>query len=134
MATRSTITAKCSDGKFRSIYCHFDGYISGVGHTLLDHYTDQAKIDALVQLGSISSLSADHIRPPGHTYRTPLEGYTVAYHRDRGEPWADTKPGEGKNATGAVKNGPGLQEYNYVWDGSAWAVDGKRLVHEKELA
>ena len=55
MSTRSIIAAT-TDGVTRSIYCHSDGYLEGVGATLLRSYTDGAKIDALLALGDISVL------------------------------------------------------------------------------
>ena len=50
-----------SDGKYpaRSIYCHFDGYIAGVGKTLLNHYTDPEKVNDLMRLGDLSSLGKE---------------------------------------------------------------------------
>ena len=72
MATRSRIAIEDQDGIVSSIYCHFDGYLSGVGKLLKEYYTTQPKVQALIELGDISSLDM-----------TPTS--TVAYHRDRGE-------------------------------------------------
>ena len=36
MATRSLIAVQNADGTFLSIYCHWDGYPSGVGKDLLN--------------------------------------------------------------------------------------------------
>ena len=55
MATRSMI-GKDYGGEIKAIYCHWDGYIQGVGQTLKEFYTDESKIDDLIKLGSISSL------------------------------------------------------------------------------
>ena len=71
MATRSRIAIENQDGTVDSIYCHFDGYLSGVGKTLFNHY-DQEKLEKLLELGDISSLGESTID-------------TVAYCRDRGE-------------------------------------------------
>lgn len=46
MSTRSIIASITEDGKYKAIYCQYDGYPEGVGQTLLDHYNDQDKIDA----------------------------------------------------------------------------------------
>lgn len=43
MATHSSITVKTSNGKFKTVYCHFDGYPEGVGKTLALHYNSQEK-------------------------------------------------------------------------------------------
>jgi predicted CxxxxCH...CXXCH cytochrome family protein len=72
MSTRSRIAIENQDGTVTSIYCHFDGYTSGVGKMLEKWYTTQAKVEALIELGNISSLDM-----------TPTS--TVAYARDRGE-------------------------------------------------
>ena len=127
MATRSTISAKFNDGKYRAIYVHFDGYLDGVGRTLLAHYTDQDKIEALVSLGGLSVLDAECAKPDGHSYSTPAKGHSIAYHRDRGEDWESNQPGIGDTAAEALESGPGTQEYNYFWDGQAWSVDGEPL-------
>lgn len=127
MATRSTITAKLSDGTYRAIYCHFDGYLDGVGRTLQAHYTDQAKIEALLALGSISVLGAECTAPEGHSYGNPKEGFTVAYYRDRGEGWDQCAHGNGATAQAALADGAGCQSYNYLWDGQAWSERGKPL-------
>jgi hypothetical protein len=63
---------KTKTDQLTSIYCHFDGYISGVGKLLKEYYTTQAKVEALIELGDISSLDI-----------TPSS--TSAYHRDRNE-------------------------------------------------
>jgi hypothetical protein len=72
MSTRSRIAIENQNGSVKSIYCHFDGYLSGVGRTLKEYYTTQAKVEALIELGDISALEM-----------TPES--TVAYARDRGE-------------------------------------------------
>lgn len=74
-------------GKIKGIYCHFDGYPDGVGSLLKKHYTDEDKVKALVSLGSISvlrpSLGDKH---EFEDLETPAKnGWTTAYHRDRGE-------------------------------------------------
>lgn len=97
MSTRSRIGIEDTDGTIRSVYCHFDGYESGVGATLLKAYMDPDKVRALVALGGISSLDeelgAKHDFPGDNAGKRGLEGlnalkqarWTTAYHRDRGE-------------------------------------------------
>jgi hypothetical protein len=88
MATRSRIGIELTDAfgnkQVKSIYCHWDGYPEGVGKTLMDHF-DREKTEALINLGDISYLRPSIEKPEGHTFDKPVEGYTVAYHRDRGE-------------------------------------------------
>lgn len=115
MSTRSRIGRRNPDGSVTSIYCHFDGYPAGVGATLARHYTDPAKIDALIVLGDISSLAPECQDPPaGHSYHTGAAGHTVAYMRDRGEYGCEavTHPADAWPDSG--------QECTYLWDGSAW--------------
>jgi len=71
MATRSRIAIENQDGTVNSVYCHFDGYVNGVGKTLFNHY-DQEKLEKLLELGDISTLGKS-------------TEDTEAYHRDRGE-------------------------------------------------
>lgn len=86
MATRSRIGMEMADGSVKSIYCHWDGYPSHNGSILIENYKDRKKVEALIELGSISSLS-ENVVPEGgeHSFASPQEGVTVAYHRDRGE-------------------------------------------------
>lgn len=107
MATRSFIATKNFDGTITGIYCHYDGYPSGVGKTLTTSYTDPTTIDELIGLGSISSL--------GDTLTE-----TVAYSRDRGEKHEGST--EYKNESDMLANAWSDlgAEYAYVWGGSSW--------------
>lgn len=59
MSTRSFICKYDADKKaYRAIYCHFDGYVKGVGAMLDANYDTESKVDALLDLGGISSLEA----------------------------------------------------------------------------
>lgn len=110
MGTHATIAAVQPDGKIKSIYIHYDGYIKGgVGETLLTHYTDPKKVDELINLGSGQSIGSELTAPEAvtrfgfaatfskefralsQTERDRLEKdlysdtHSVFYHRDRGE-------------------------------------------------
>lgn len=108
MSTHSTIWIKKKDGTDNGIYCHFDGYLSGVGQTLLDHYQSKEKISELIALGALSSLEIDN-------------GTCVAYHRDHGEDIT---------IYSSMKPPCYLEEYNYVWKNNKWYVtfDDNNLV------
>lgn len=92
MSTNSIIgyveDLKKKDVKFNCIYCHWDGYIeNGVGEMLFEHYQDPEKIKKLIALGDISCLG-EEIDPKGeHSFDNPEKGVTIAYHRDRNEPF-----------------------------------------------
>jgi hypothetical protein len=85
MATRSRIGIQNQDGTVSSIYSHWDGYPSHNGKILKEQYTDRSKVESLIALGSISSLAESTECPEGHGFENRIDGYTVAYHRDRGE-------------------------------------------------
>lgn len=59
MSTRSLIGTALDDGGVKGIYCHYDGYLDGVGQTLVDHYTTTEKVMALMEIGDLSSLRAN---------------------------------------------------------------------------
>ena len=59
MSTRSTIAVQHYDGTVSQVYCHFDGYLKGVGLTLLRSYTKFQKIEDLISGGSFRSLEED---------------------------------------------------------------------------
>ncbi len=61
MGTRSTIALKEKNEKITIIYCHFDGYLSGVGNILLEMYNDEIRIRKLMKKGTngIISLKGD---------------------------------------------------------------------------
>lgn len=83
MATRSFIGKRLPNGKIIGVYCHYDGYPTGVGRTLKEHYTDPAKVDSLIALGALSYLAPEV--GERHDFNNPREGWTVAYARDRGD-------------------------------------------------
>ena len=72
MATRSRIAIENQDGSVKSVYCHWDGHIETNGVILNNNYNTKDKVEALIELGNLSSLDK--------TLET-----TVAYARDRGE-------------------------------------------------
>lgn len=72
MATRSIIGVVNPDRTVTAIYCHYDGFPTGVGVTLKSHWSTPASIEALMGLGDLSTLGLC------------IES-TTAYHRDRGE-------------------------------------------------
>jgi hypothetical protein len=111
MATRSRIGIELEDGAIRSIYCHWDGYPSGVGATLTVHYTQREKVLELISLGDISSLDAE-VSPNGpHSFDKPQAGVTVAYHRDRGEKLSPARYDPNRNHF--IQRG--FEEYGYVF-------------------
>jgi hypothetical protein len=82
MGTPATISIK-ENGTFKTILLHFDGY--SCLQVLKRYYNSEIKARELIGLGDLSILSSSCECPEGHSYETPIEGYCVAYHRDRGE-------------------------------------------------
>ena len=126
MSTRSYISKKQSDDSFKAIYCHFDGYPEGVGQVLVDSFTDESKVDRLLELGSLSYLRYD-IETQNHFQTFPireeeveLKDVTMAYHRDRGE---DLEIKEFSNLEEMLEFFEGSWgEYLYVYENGTWLV------------
>ena len=85
MGTRSDIIVQHSDGTWKRIYCHWDGYLSHNGRIIFKHYNSQKLAEALVRPGDLSSLAPKCNKPAGHSFDNQKEGYSVYYGRDRGE-------------------------------------------------
>lgn len=87
MSTRSLICKELPNGKYRTIYCHWDGYLDHNGVILNDIYDTEEKVDKLLDLGNLSSLRVG--LEPGklkeHSFENPQENVCIAYGRDRGE-------------------------------------------------
>lgn len=87
MSTRSYIAEELKDGKYKVIYCHFDGYLEHNGEILVNHYKDRKKVEELLTLGDLSSL-AENINPDptkehSYEYSKRQENVCVSYNRDR---------------------------------------------------
>lgn len=120
MGTRSNIIGKLSDGTWKRIYCHWDGYLEHNGDILFRHYSQQDKVDALLAPGDMSSLEPDCSRPSGHSYGSPVKGHCVYYGRDRGEEGTEGHTGADLASVWPPKDS--WTQYTYVWDGSKWLV------------
>lgn len=120
MATRSTISIENLSGKIRSIYCHWDGYPEHNGRILKEFYNDEEKVNALIDLGDLSSLDK-RISPTedeDHSFNNLAEGVTVAYHRDRGEELNISE----FNSFEEWRKGRNFQEYNYIFRNGKWEM------------
>ena len=125
MGTRSRIGVMHGD-KVKSIYCHWDGYLEGVGATLLKHY-DSAKANNLVALGDMSSLQADigekHAFSkhdvPKIEVRVHNENWCTFYGRDRGEKGVEFKVAQTFAEFLGQAEGCGA-EYYYIMKDGVW--------------
>lgn len=132
MGTSATIIAKTSDGRFGVTYVNYDGYISGVGKMLFEHYQDQSKIDAMLLPGHMSSLDVSPLCPEGHTYNTPVRGYSIYYGRDRGEDDVETDYVRSFDEAYETSKSYG-GSYLYIWDGQTWWSDRKSQTLESVI-
>jgi hypothetical protein len=88
MSTRSTISVEHVDGSIESVYCHFDGYLAGVGNTLLSSYNSYDKVKELVSYGDISVLRSDihrsifYSRDHSESFRSDLFNSIDEYYRE----------------------------------------------------
>lgn len=132
MATRSNIAMCYPDGSVRSVYAHWDGYPSGVGKTLLDHYSDEDKLIALLDLGDISSLGPEiGLR---NSFERPDPYFTVFYGRDRGE--ENTSAKTYTDVDDFLTRSISCVDYVYLYDGGKWRCfdnDGNELDLSKEI-
>lgn len=135
MSATSQIIVRLQDGSYRGVYCHFDGYPSDVGKVLLEHYNSQELAELVTSMGAMSSLAASMEYPVGHSYSNPTEGYSVLYHRDRGDQFTVA---ESPTLQGCVDAQPyGETQFYYVWQGF-WGVTkhpalGLRRMHHLML-
>ena len=136
MGTRSTIAIKTEEGKLRTIYCHWDGYVDHNGRILLNNYTTPEKVKALIDLGDLSQLSTEvgdvrtfGIDGQGEQPELPMFGnWCTAYHRDRGEDWTNVAPQTFDNAQEMVEHyAEAWCEFFYIFNGQDWLVsNGKK--------
>ena len=142
MGTRSRIGVMHGD-KCKSVYCHWDGYLSHNGAILQEHY-DSAKANHLVALGNISSLAKDigeahpfspHDLPEELRHLTHGEfeakfgNMTTFYMRDRGETEQEFEVSQSFDEFLELVYGCGAEYYYIMRDGiwycgAIYAVEG----------
>ncbi len=90
---------------------------------LKDHYTDESKVDALLELGNISSLNKNiGEKHDFNDHELQRENkWTVAYGRDRDE--SDTEARIVSDITELTQSG-NWTEYHYVYDNGKWRCWG----------
>lgn len=121
MGTRSRIGVMHGE-KCKSVYCHWDGYLSHNGEMLSKHY-DSTKANFLVALGDLSSLRPDVFVAEGveHSFEKPAEDICVFYGRDRGESGTEWKTDTTFEAFLERADGCGA-EYYYIMRDGEWYV------------
>ena len=132
MSTRSQIAIQLESGTIRTVYCHFDGYLEGVGATLLHHYNTFQDAYDLIELGNISQLHETIENPTSHSFATPAEACTVFYGRDRAEKDQGPKDFE-KFSEFMTYCQNAWAEFVYLYSMGEWTVyqlNGQRLTPE----
>jgi len=82
MSTRSSITYKNEDGKFVTIYCHYDGYVSHNGVILQEAYDTLDKVKKLVSGGDLSVLGRSCDKPEDGAEDEDGSNFCKYYIRD----------------------------------------------------
>jgi hypothetical protein len=136
MGTRSRIAVMHGD-VVKSVYCHWDGYLSWNGKLLQEHYTS-AKANQLVALGDLSSLKPEigEAHPFGYhgteisaeDYEKQFGDMCTFYGRDRGETGTEWKVSHSfAEFLEQVENCCG--EYYYIMKDGVWYCG---TLHERE--
>ncbi len=131
MSTRSYICKELPDGRYKTIYCHSDGYIDFNGVILNDIYNTEKKVDKLLALGNLSSLGVitEPDKRKTHDFENPQRYVCVAYGRDRNE-----KDQEARDLTLRQMFKNTWIEYFYIFDKDGkWQVSDAYFPNEKDL-
>ena len=151
MSTNSVVAYLNEDGSVVSSYVHYDGYETGVGMMLLEHYnTDKCARDLASTLGYASSLSEtvaeSHVNRANtdepETFDT-MEEFELFLmdnsHLEFGYLWTGGKWMVSSWTTTVEGTGP-YAEYNSTWNGFHWLVtsfvrEGRKTVQRfRDLA
>lgn len=95
------------NGEYVGIYCHWDGYPSGVGAALEASFKSYDDVLNLILGGACSSINDDSIRH---------------YSNRNGEEWKHIKPCVGNHAYEVVSKVGGYIEYSYLFDNDKWNI------------
>lgn len=129
MATRSTIAIQHADGSVDQIYSHWDGYLQGVGATLVKHYRDPDKVQDLIAHGDVSILG--EIIGIQQDFSDPIDGMCLFYARDRGEDGVQAKPFSSLEDYEANHQ---YEEFEYLFTADdVWSVFYKGDWHDLEF-
>jgi len=118
MATRSLIGKILPGGGIRSIYCHWDGYLENNGEILKNHFTDEAKIDKMLDLGDLSSLAPELGDEP-HDFDNCTKDVCNFYGRDRKETGCEAQHSSTLDQYMRHADRAGA-EYVYIWNEGKW--------------
>ena len=105
MSTNSVVAYMRKDGTIVSSYVHYDGYETGVGMTLLEHYSSEESAEKVASAGYFSSLSEDM-----------EESLSKSVHTEKTEEF------EGIIEFGEYLLENSHLEFGYLWTDGKWMV------------
>ena len=105
MSTNSVVAYLRRDGSIISSYIHYDGYETGVGMTLLEHYNSDELAERVSSAGYFSSLSEDMSKSLGESV-----------HTEEADEFASMEEFE----LFLMENSH--LEFGYLWTGGKWMV------------
>ncbi len=118
MSTRTRIGRINPSGSITSIYTHWDGYPSHHLPILTQHYSSEARINALLALGSLSSLAPELGDKHDFDDRDHRD-WCTAHGRDRND--RDCAAMTSRNEIAfAAACADCWAEYAYLWNGIQW--------------
>ena len=132
MGTRSRIGVMHGD-KCKSVYCHWDGYLSHNGRILQEHY-DSSRANHLVALGNLSILGKEigekhafsqfDVRAEEvQAYKELTENWTTFYMRDREEKGQEFEVSQSFDEFLELCNECGAEYYYIMKDGEWYCGD-----------
>ena len=139
MSTNSVVGYMREDGSIVSSYVHYDGYETGVGMTLLEHYNSDEMAERVSSAGYFSSLSEDMSESLGKSVHTTeadefasmeeFEEYLMENsHLEFGYLWTGGKWMVASWTTEVIHAKPFTPEfgdaprYESTWNGFSWLV------------
>ena len=154
MSTNSVVAYLRKDGSIVSSYIHYDGYETGVGMTLLEHYNSDESAERVSSAGYFSSLSEDMSKSLGESVHTEEADEFVSMeefelflmdnsHLEFGYLWTGGKwmVSSWTNTRKKVHNGTCFDyEFDSTWNGFHWLVtsfvrEGRKTVQRfRDLA
>ena len=139
MSTNSVVAYLRKDGSIVSSYIHYDGYETGVGMTLLEHYNSDELAERVSTAGYFSSLSEDMSKSLGESVHTEeadefasMEEFELFLmdnsHLEFGYLWTGGKWMVASWTTETIHAKPFTPEfgdaprYESTWNGFSWLV------------
>ena len=116
MSTNSVVAYLRKDGSIVSSYIHYDGYETGVGMTLLEHYNSDESAERVSSAGYFSSLSEDMSKSLGESV-----------HTEEADEFASMEEFE------LFLMDNSHLEFGYLWTGGKWMVASwtTEVIHAK---